>query len=467
MSFQLTFHGAAQMVTGSKHLLQTPSGKEILLDCGMVQGRGKESDVFNRDFGFDPMAIDALILSHAHIDHSGLIPRLVKEGFSGPIFCTMPTFELCKIMLADSAHIQEYEIQFLNKKRSKQKKMLLEPLYDQEDVRLALSLFHPLPYNHKLECSEEVHLTFLEAGHILGSAAVHLELFHKGQTRRLHFSGDVGRYEHSILRPPAPFPPSDYIICESTYGDEDHEPADQQGDKLRKIIMETCVDRGGKVIIPAFSLGRTQELVLELNKLSEAGKIPSIPVFVDSPLSVNATDIVKRFANCYNNDLKQYKLEDPDPFGFDQLYYLKDKEDSMKLNHLKGPAIIISSSGMAEAGRIKHHLANNLEDYRNTVLIVGYCEPGSLGGRLARGEKQVSIFGEMVGVNADVRVMKEYSAHAGQSELLRYLEGQEQAKTVFLVHGETEPMNILKLKLETKGFRKVIIPHQGESVILN
>lgn len=455
------------MVTGSKHLLHTHCGKQILLDCGMVQGRGKDSDVLNRHFGFDPSTIDALLLSHAHIDHSGLIPRLVSEGFSGPIFCTMPTYELCKIMLADSAHIQHFDIGFLNKKRVASHKPLLEPLYDQEDVLMALSLFHPLPYNHTLDYSEEVSFTFYEAGHILGSGAVHLELKHKGITRRLHFSGDVGRYEHSILRPPAPFPPSDYIICESTYGDEDHEPASPESEKLRKIILETCVEREGKVIIPAFSLGRTQELVLELNKLSEASKIPKIPVFVDSPLSVNATEIVKRFANCFNNDLKQYKLEDPDPFGFDHLFYFKDKEDSIKLNSLKGPAIIISSSGMAEAGRIKHHLANNLEDFRNTVLIVGYCEPGSLGGRLARGEKQVSIFGELVEVKADVRVMKEYSAHAGQSELLRYLSEQKKAKTVFLVHGELESMKIFQTKLESSGFQQVIIPEQGETVLLD
>lgn len=463
----MTFHGAARSVTGSKHLLTTPGGKKYLLDCGMVQGRGKETDVLNRHFGFDPTSIDAVLLSHAHIDHSGLLPRLVAQGFSGTIYCTLPTLELCRIMLADSAHIQTYDVQFLNKHRIREGKSVITPLYNQEDVDRTLQQMQPVPYAQPTSLNSEVSFTFYDAGHLLGSAGVYLELFSHTGKRTLHFTGDVGRYAHSILNKPAPFPPSTYIISESTYGDADHPVVESGQSRLRDIVWTTCAEQKGKLLIPAFSIGRTQEIVLELNKLVESGQLPTIPMFVDSPLSVNATSIVRRFSECYNDSLKAYKLEDADPFGFDQLYYITGKEDSMKLNNLKGPAVIISSSGMAEAGRIKHHLANHIGSPKNTVLIVGYCEPSSLGGRLAAGERHISIFGRKHKVNARVVSLEEYSAHGGQSELLKYFEGQQtHCKTMFLVHGEYEKQVAFGLKLEQHGFKKVVIPQLGETFAL-
>lgn len=463
--YQLSFHGAAQTVTGSKFLLGSPQGFNVLIDCGMFQGRGSDTDRLNRHFGFNPSDVDVVLLTHAHIDHSGLLPRLVAEGFKGPIICTEPSLDLCKIMLADSAHIQEMDVKFLNKRRYSQGKHNIEPLYTPDDVEACLNLFLPIGLNQWKDLNNEISFRFFGNGHILGSASIELALKHQGSKISMVLSGDVGRYRHSILKPPAGFPSPDYMICESTYGDENHPSSEVSLEKLRQVIVETCLERKGKVIIPAFSLGRTQELVLAINKLVEDGLIPQLPTFVDSPLSTSATSIVKKYPSWYNEELSQYRLEDADPFGFDGLSYIRDKAESMQLNKLKGPAIILSASGMAEAGRIKHHLSNHISNPANTVLLVGYAEPGSLAGRLLAGHTEVSIFGERHQVLAKVVAFKEYSAHAGQDELLKYLSSCDPSrlKKLFLVHGEWETQQVFKKKLREKGYINIEIPIQGES----
>jgi metallo-beta-lactamase family protein len=468
MHYTLGFFGAAQTVTGSKFLLSSPLGFRVLIDCGMFQGRGSDTDRLNRHFGFDPAQVDVVLLTHAHIDHSGLLPRLVAGGFRGLILCTQPTHDLCKIMLADSAHIQEMDARFLNKRRLSKGKRALEPLYTIDKVNTCLEAFRPIDLNEWTELNEEIAFRWIENGHILGSSAIELLLKRQGKDLRLVFSGDVGRYQHSILKPPAAFPPPDYMICESTYGDENHPEAEVSIEKLRQVVERTCLQRKGKIIIPAFSLGRTQELVLALNKLVEDGLLPAIPTFVDSPLSASATAVVRKYPSWYNDELKNYRLEDPDPFGFESLTYIREKADSMKLNSLKGPAIIIAASGMAEAGRVKHHLRNHIENPDNAVLLVGYAEPGSLAGRLLAGQKEVSIFGEMHQVRAEVVVFKEYSAHAGQNELLRYLSSCDRSrlKKLFLVHGEQQAQQTFKEVLLRDGYSRIEIPEMGETVEL-
>ncbi len=465
---QVQFLGAARTVTGSRHLL-TVNGKKILLDCGMFQGRGDDDRQRNVHLGFDPRSIDVLILSHAHTDHAGSIPNLVKQGFNGQILATSATRDLCNIMLTDSARIQESDVRFINKKRMATGKSPLKPIYTEEDVREAMRLFEPVDYNEIHVIEKGISFRFTDAGHILGSAAVHLELTENGQTIRLTFSGDVGRYHDLILRAPQEFPQADYIICESTYGNRLHEKTDDAALKLRDVIQRTCVEQGGKVFIPAFSLGRTQEIVYTLDRMRSKGLLPRIPVFVDSPLSTNATEIMRKHTECFNEDLLEYLETDDDPFGFNGLEYIQDKEDSMALNRFNGPCIIISASGMLEAGRIKHHVKNGISDERNTILMVGYCGPNTLGGDLMRGKKEVRIFGELHEVKAAVEIISSYSAHADYEELFTFLSCQNasEVKKVFLVHGEYETQQVFRDRLLEKSFATVEIPDQGETVILD
>lgn len=461
----IEFHGAAKTVTGSKHLITLKNGTSLLLDCGMFQGRGAETDRMNRHFGFDPAKVDFLILSHAHIDHSGMIPKLVKDGFRGPIFCTPATFDLCQIMLADSAHIQESEIEYVNRKRTKKGHSPLKPLYTAMEVGPALELFEVVNYNTPFNITDDVQLVFTDAGHILGSAAVNLTIKENNQVHKLCFTGDIGRYNNRILRSPQDFPQADFIITESTYGNRRHEPTKEAENMLQKAVEETCVIKKGKLIIPAFSVGRTQEVVNVLNNLEFEGKLPKIKVFVDSPLSVNATNIMRNHPECFNEDVKEYMKNDPTPFGFDRLHYIRKVEESKALNFLKEPAIIISASGMLEAGRIKHHVKNNIEDPRNTILIVGWSTPSSLGGRLIRGDEQVSIFGKQYDVNADVVVINPFSAHGDYEEMLQYLSCQNPAlvKKMFLVHGDEEVLPKWKGRLEEKGFSNIEMPGLGDT----
>lgn len=465
---KIAFHGAARTVTGSKHLVTLNNGVKILLDCGMFQGMGKETFMLNSNFGFNPSEIKYLILSHAHIDHCGLIPKLVKEGFAGKIFCTPATRDLTEILLDDSANIQRDDTEYTNKNRVKQGLPPFEPLYDITDVHKALSLFTIVNYGEWFKIENEIEVLYTDAGHIIGSAAVHLRITENGKTQQITFSGDVGRYRDIILRSPDKFPQADYIILESTYGNKLHEEIFNSADLLLQWIDKTCVQKKGKLIIPAFSVGRTQELLYFLNQLSNEKKLPPIPVYVDSPLSLEATDVVKSHPENFNELIKHLLLTDNDPFDFKGLKFIKSADESKQLNNLPQPCIIISASGMADAGRIKHHIKNNINDVKNTILIVGYCEPNSLGGRLTHGQKEVRIFGEYYKVMAEIGVMLNMSAHGDYDDLCQFIASQNPnaIKKLFLVHGEYNVQLEFQQRLLQKGFKNVEVPGMHQEYLL-
>ncbi|MFD2161334.1 MBL fold metallo-hydrolase RNA specificity domain-containing protein [Paradesertivirga mongoliensis] len=464
----ITFHGAAQNVTGSKHLIQLQSGTQILLDCGMFQGLGEETDGLNEHFGFRPDKVNYLILSHAHIDHCGLIPRLVAEGFKGTIYSTAPTMDLARILLNDSAHIQEQDAEFSNKNRARKGLPLVDPLYTEEDVMETMRLFKIVEYNEDFEIDPRIKLKFTDAGHILGSAAVHLTIIDEGKEYRITFSGDVGRYGDPLLQSPQTFDQADFILLESTYGDSLHKDLEAIEGQLQEVIQETCVIKKGKLIIPAFSVGRTQELLYALNALEIKGTLPDLAYYVDSPLSEKATNVLKEHTEVFNKKVKEVLKSDDDVFHFKGLKFIQSVEESKALNEDPRPCVIISSSGMAEAGRVKHHIKNNVENSKNTILIVGYCEPSSLGGRLVAGARVVRIFGDEFDVRADVRVIKSMSAHGDYEDLLRFLSCQDpkEVKKIFLVHGEYDVQQIFRQKLVDAGFSTVIIPEQHQSEYL-
>jgi len=456
----ITFHGAARTVTGSKHLLTTDGGKKILLDCGLYQGRGKDTYPLNEHFNFNPEEIDAMILSHAHIDHSGNIPNLVKQGFKGKIYCTPATRQLCELMLIDTAHVQQNDLKYLNMRRSKKGELPVLPIYNEEDVKRSLHHFQELPLDENFHLNDEVDFHFTEVGHILGSGCVNLTVKTKQGERKIFFSGDIGRYHDRIMNPPAPFPQADYILCESTYGNRLHPLPEESEKVLLQIVLQTCVAKKGKLIIPAFSLGRTQEVVYALNNLKNRGELPQLNVYVDSPLSVSATEIMRQNLKSLNDEIQNLIRTDSDPFGFPGLTYIRDAEESKKLNELDQPCIIISASGMAEAGRIKHHIKNSISNHKNTILLVGYCTPDSLGGRLMAGQKEVRIFGDTYEVKAEVHIMNEYSAHGDYNEMLQFLSCQDKSlvKQIFLVHGEYAVQQDWKKTLIANGFKNVEIP---------
>lgn len=462
---KITFHGAAGTVTGSKHLIQLGNGKSILLDCGLFQGLGAEGAAMNREFGFNPEQVDYLILSHAHIDHAGLIPLLVKEGFKGDIICTPATADLCGIMLPDSGFIQEHDAQFINKRRKEKGMPPIEPLYTADDAHACLSFFKKVPYHVSYKVCEGVDLFFTDAGHIIGSAVVNLTFDIDYYKLRVCYTGDIGRHHPSIIRPPEPFPTCDVIITESTYGDKIHPPTDEVLEAFLQIVKETCEEKRGKLIIPAFSVGRTQEIIYVLDQLENQGKLPHIPVFVDSPLSVNATDIIRNHPDCYNERLHEYMTNDPDPFGFNRLHYIQHVNESKVLNERTEPCIIISASGMADAGRVKHHISNSITNPKNTILFVGHCEGGSLGARLLSGAEEVRIFGDMHPVNASVKSLGYFSAHGDRFEMRDFLlcQNPEKIKRVYVVHGEDDAREAFRGLLEESGFSKVILPQKGES----
>ena len=462
---KIAFHGATRTVTGSKHLITLSNGSKYLLDCGMFQGMGKETESLNRNWGFNPADVDSVFLSHAHVDHSGLLPKLVKDGFHGSIYATPATIDIIRVLLLDSACIQQQDIYFLNKKRREEGRKLLEPLYTEEDVRRTFQYLKPVHYHQAVRIDENIVLQFFDVGHILGSATVFLTLTENGNTTTLAFSGDVGRYGDPILHSPQPFPPADYILIESTYGNKLHDPIETYAFDLLKNIEETCLQKKGKLIIPAFSVGRTQELLYALNDLELEGKLPPVAYYVDSPMSVKITQIVKQHPECFNRSLQKLLRKDADPFSFKGLRYITDKRESQALNTDYRPSVIISASGMAEAGRVKHHIANGIENWRNTILLIGYCEPDSLGARLKKHPETVGIFGEQYKVKADIVCLNSMSAHADYNDLCQYLSCQEagEVKRVFIVHGEPEVQVEFKKRLLKKGFRDVIIPelHQA------
>ena len=457
---KIAFHGAARTVTGSKHLLTLKNGKKYLLDCGMFQGMGNETDDLNSDFGFISSEIDYLILSHAHVDHSGLIPKLVKEGFTGKIFSTNATKDLSAILMADSAGIQENDLKYENKIRAAQGQPFLLPLYGMEDAEKALDYFVTVDYGQWHTIDENVQFMYLDAGHIIGSTTVHLKINENGKETRLTFSGDVGRYRDVILKSPDNFPQADYIIMESTYGNKLHDEVTGTSDALLHWITKTCLQKKGKLIIPAFSVGRTQEILFFLNQLENENRLPSVKYFVDSPLSLEATQVIKSYPQYFNSRIQKILLNDNDPFGFKGLKFIKSVEESKMLNYLNEPCVIISASGMADAGRVKHHISNNIENSRNSILFSGYCEPHSLGGRLMLHPNEVGIFGRPHEVHAEIGEIRSMSAHGDYNDLCQWLACQDpkQVKKLFLVHGDYDVQLDFKNRLTGKGFTDVEIP---------
>lgn len=461
---KIYFHGAARTVTGSMHLLEV-SGHRLLLDCGLYQGRRKEAFQRNRNFPFDPGEIDAVILSHAHIDHSGNLPHLVKDGFRGPIYATRATAHLANIMLLDSGHIHESDAEYLNKKRNRQGKEPIEPLYTQEDAGRVAPQFLPVDYQETFQPAPGVEARLVDAGHILGSAAVSLDFTENGRTERLWFSGDIGRPGLALIRDPVLPEQAEYLIMECTYGDKIKRDPGNAFQEFREVVQRT-VSRGGKVIIPAFAVGRTQELVYSLHKMVEAGDIPEIPMFVDSPLAIKASQVFRDHPECFDQETRDFMARDEHhaALGFEKLKYTRSVEESKAINRVEGPAVIISASGMAEAGRILHHLKNNLEDPKNTVLIVSWQAPHTLGRRLADREKNIRIFGETYHRRAEVATIGSYSAHAGQEFLVQYARAtRETLKRVFLVHGEPRGAEPLRAALAEAGITDVDYPERGAS----
>lgn len=464
----ITFHGAARNVTGSKHLVRLNDGTGILLDCGMFQGMGEHTEDMNEHFGFNPKKIDYMILSHAHIDHCGLIPRLVAEGFDGPIFCTAPTMDLARILLMDSARIQEQDTEYSNKHRKKKGLPLLDILYNEEQAIASLRLFKIVDYNEEYEITPGVKFSFTDAGHLVGSASVHLWITEDGKETAITFSGDVGRYGDMLLKSPQPFPQADYILLESTYGDSLHKDVGAIEDALLEVIKHTCEIKKGKLIIPAFSVGRTQELLYALNALELKGILPDLKYYVDSPLSEKATRVLMDHPEVYNKEVSAVLKVDANPFGFKGMSFIQSTEESKALNDNPTPCVIISSSGMAEAGRVKHHIKNNINDPKNTILMVGYCEPNSLGGHLLRGDHDVYIFGDRYEVRAEVQSIKSMSAHGDYEDLLHFISCQDpkKVKQVFLVHGEYDVQQHFREKILAKGFASVEIPFQHQKIDL-
>ena len=461
----LEFIGATRTVTGSMHLLHI-NGKNILLDCGLFQGRRAETFERNKNFPFDPSAVDALILSHAHIDHAGNLPNLVKRGYGGPIYCTPATRDLCDIMLKDSAYIQERDVEFVGKKHKKKHLPPPEPLYTIEDVEPALGLFQPVRYRTTFDIARGIQVRFVDAGHILGSASVMLTILEGGdgkssyrQETKFGFTGDLGRPNLPILRDPEFIGDVDAIISESTYGGRFHASVDEMPQKFEEVVTKTF-ERGGKVVIPAFSVGRTQDLVYTIHLLKDQGKLQNIPVYVDSPLSTSATEVFRRHPECFDDETLELMKREEDPFGFNRLTYIRDVEESKKLNERTESCIIIASSGMCEAGRIRHHIANTIGNPKNTILIVGYQAEHTLGKRLVEQEKEVTIFGEVHERKCDVVVMNSFSAHADKNELLAYFDhfDRKRLKNIFLVHGDPDQAEKFSGGLKEHGFKNVEIP---------
>jgi metallo-beta-lactamase family protein len=460
---KIGFHGAAQTVTGSQHLLQV-NGYRILLDCGLYQGKRKVAEQRNRTFPFDASKLDAVILSHAHIDHSGNLPNLVKFGYDGPIYATPATSHLANIMLLDSAHIQELDADSINYKNARKGLPPVEPLYTIGDATRVAQNFYPVSYHQPFEVVPGVSAEFFDAGHILGSAAVALEIDerspHHQRKLRLWFSGDIGRRGLPLIRDPELPRNAEVMIMECTYGDKPHEAPELAYQELRQVVGRT-LERGGKVVIPAFAVGRTQDLVYNLHQMIDAQEVPRVPVFVDSPLAVNASNIYKAHPECFDEETRQFVLQDRHraALSFDGLVYTRSADDSKALNDRKDPMIIISASGMAENGRIRHHLKYNIENPLNTILIVSWQAPETLGRRLADREKQVSIFGDVYDVRAEVATIGGLSAHAGQNFLLEYARAtRESLRQIYLVHGEPKPAQALTQKLAEQGQHNVIYP---------
>ncbi len=456
---KVTFHGAAGTVTGSQHLLSL-DGRQVLLDCGLFQGRREETYARNRNFPFDPRALDAVVLSHAHMDHSGNLPNLVVSGFGAEIHCTHATRDLCSAMLQDSGSIQESDAAWVSRHRQEQGLAPVEPLYTVDDAVAALKLFQGHPYGRPFDVAPGVRATYYDAGHILGSALTLLELREGERALRLLYTGDLGRKNLPILRDPEPVPDVDVLIIESTYGDREHSAVTDAEEGLRDAVREIA-RTGGKIIIPAFAVGRAQEIVYSLHQMADRHEIPDMPIYVDSPLAINVSEIFRLHPECYDAETAQFIRKDPhgNAFGFDRLTYVYSTDESKKLNDRRGPFVVISASGMAEAGRVVHHLRNSVGDPKNIVLITGWTAPDTLARRLADGNPIVRILGEEHKVRAQVRVLHGFSAHADRRGLLDYAAGlQGRLKRVFVVHGEPGPEQALAEGLRACGIPDVTVP---------
>lgn len=453
-------------VTGSKFLFTTIKNEKILIDCGMYQGKGLETDAMNRDLGFTPADIDYLILSHAHIDHSGLIPYIYKMGFRGKVFCTPATRDLCSIMLTDSGNIQENDTRQFNKKRAAQNLPPVEPIYTAKDAAECMRHFISIPYNLKFDIAPHFQIEFFDSGHILGGSSIFITVTEGRKKKTILYTGDVGRYGKRILPDPCILPQAQYIISESTYGNRLHPNVEESENKLMLIVKDACAKRKGKLIIPSFAIGRTQEIVYALHRLNKKNQLPDIDIFVDSPLAVSATDIFRLHSECFNEEMQDFMRKNSDPFGFDNLHYIRTIDDSKRLNFYNTPCIIISASGMMEAGRVKHHLANNIDNPRTTILSVGYCSPTTLGAKIMRGDSEVSIFGTKHKVRATLESIESYSGHADYKELIRYLSGQKPnlIKEFFIVHGENDSRIGYAEHLNKAGFQNIKIPIAKEVV---
>ena len=455
--------GAAKSVTGSMHILES-NGKKILIDCGLFQGRREESNQRNRNLPFEPGNIERVVLGHAHLDHSGNIPTMVKNGYSNTIYSTFATRDLCLAMLKDSAHLQEKDAEYLNKKNEKKAFPTVIPLYTVEDAERSLELFKGVGYNRFFYVTSNVKVTFFDAGHVLGSALSFFEVYENGKKIRLLYAVDLGRRNLPILRDPVLVKDVDYLILESTYGSHLHDDFSTTSDKLASVINQTY-QRGGKILVPAFALERTQELIYCLHLLEKEGKIPKLPVYVDSPLAVNITEIFKLHPECFDKEIKSLLEKEEDPFGLKRINYITESEDLKKLNNLQEPCVIIAGSGMCEGGRILHHLKNNIEDPKNTVLVVGYMAENTLGRKIAEKYPKVRILGEEYSLKSEVVVLNSFSAHADKNELLQYVEqAGKNLRGVFLVHGEEKESQALKESIEELGVQNVFIPDKGEEV---
>lgn len=467
---KIQFLGAAKEVTGSKHLITTDKGTTILLDCGMYQGKGMETDQANRELGFDPKDIHYLLLSHAHIDHSGLIPYIYSLGFRGKIYCTPATRDLCQLMLQDTAFIQEQDVRWYNKKMDRQHKPKIKPLFDMNHAQQVMKLFRTVDYDTPYRIDEDIQVQFTNSGHMLGSAVISLTIKENDETKRIAYTGDVGRLHSHILCTPQAFPQCDYLICESTYGNRQHDDQLVSEEQLLGVVEETCMYKHGKLLIPSFSVGRTQEIVYVLNQLYNDGRLERIPVYVDSPLSANATEIFRRHADTLNEQVRDTMRFDDDPFGFNTLRYITDVQQSKALNRSEQPCIVISSSGMLEAGRIKHHVSNHIDDPSTTILIVGYCTPTSLGARIQNPKlRYVSIFGYDHRIRAQVTKIEGFSGHGDYQEMIQYFSACQDVTKIrqtFIVHGESEAQIAMKEHLHEAGFRHIHIPEKGEEMVL-
>jgi metallo-beta-lactamase family protein len=459
---KVTSYGAAQGVTGSKHLLEF-NGHRVLLDCGMFQGARKQSDYKNRYLPFDARGIDAVILSHAHIDHSGIMPVLAKDGYQGPVYTTSATRDLCSIMLLDSANIQARDAEWLSQKNRE----YVAPLYDEQDVAEIMQLFNCVPYGKTFEPVPDLKVTFNDAGHVLGSAMIAADYRENGSTRRLIFTGDLGRKRLPILKDPWEPTEADFVIMESTYGDRDHDPIETMEYKLAEIVKATAA-RGGKIIIPTFALERAQEVIYTLKTLELRNEIPDIPVYVDSPLTVNITDVFRLHPDAFDKDMLNLMKQAGDPFRLKNIKYVSKTQDSMAINEVKGPAIVMSAAGMCEHGRILHHLKNNCTDPRNTILIVGFQAKNTLGRRIVERDREIKIFGVNYPLNAEVRIMNGFSAHAGRSELLEFAKRLvPSAQNFMLVHGENSAIESLRDSINALGAKKTTIMAEETAVELN